>query len=377
MRNYIPQSSLRLSLAASFVLFILFGIYGREGVASRREGSASIRPPDSARQQAIPCVFDNFVWFKDQEIIDEIRKDLPSFDGTAPEAGDSISKILGVLERMLKKKGLPRNVEYIFFSGSGYQYRPEHVFAARDAKIPICKVVFQNAPPQIEKELQQAAQTLVNKDYSKVITKSFVDGAAVQVFRKYGHLRAAARILSAELDQSCRASVVVKVAVEPGPGYIWDKAVWSGNRAFSSQSLDAALELKPGDLADGLKIDAGLQAAVIVYRKLGYVELQIVPKPVFDDVNRRFTLNVAMTEGSQFKMGDFIVKGIPENSVQILKGRWALKTGAIYDASYIDDFIKKLVDDKLIPSDLARLLKPEFKLDRQRLAVDVIIDFKV
>jgi outer membrane protein assembly factor BamA len=105
--------------------------------------------------------------------------------------------------------------------------------------------------------------------------------------------------------------------------------------------------------------------------------LQIVPNPVFDDVNKRFTLNVAITEGSQFRMGDFIVKGIPENSVQLLKGRWALKTGDVYDASYLDDFIKKLVDDKLIPPDLARLLKPEFKLDRQRLTVDVIVDFKV
>src|SRR4030095_3999829 len=130
MRNYLPKSPLTLSLAASFVFFILFVVFAREGAASMR--SAKI-----ARQQAIPCVFDNFVWFKDQEIIDEIRKDLPSFEGTAPEAGDSISKILGALERMLKKKGLPKDVEYIFFSGGGYQYRPEHVFAARDAKIPI------------------------------------------------------------------------------------------------------------------------------------------------------------------------------------------------------------------------------------------------
>ena len=370
MRNYIPKSPLTTSLAAALVLLILFGLFAREG-------AASIRPAKVALQQAIPCVFDNFVWFKDQEIIDEIRKDVPSFDGTAPEAGDSINKILGALERMLKKKGLPKDVEYTFFSGGGYQYRPEHIFAARDAKIPICKLVFQNSPPQIERELQQAAQTLVNKDYSRVITQSFVEVAVVQVYRKYGYLRAGARILSAELDQSCKSSVVVKVAAEPGIAYTWDKAAWSGNRALSSQSLDAALELKPGDLADGLKIDAGLQAAVIVYRKLGYVELQIVPKPVFDDANRRITLNVAITEGSQFRMGDLIVRGVPENGVQLLKGRWALKTGAVYDASYLDDFIKKLVDDKLILPDLARVLKPEFKLDRQKLTVDVIIDFKV
>src|SRR5262249_5129704 len=187
MRNYIPKSPLTLSLAASFVVFIVFALI--DGVAtacadpqtalnrgmqrwdgtgsdraptertlpmepgryrsryrthSARAGAASTGPATATQQQAIPCVFDNFVWFKDQEIINEIRNDLPSFDGTAPETGDSINKILGALERMLKKKGLPKEVEYVFFSEGGYQYRPEHVFAPRDLNIPLCNVVHHN-----------------------------------------------------------------------------------------------------------------------------------------------------------------------------------------------------------------------------------------
>jgi len=362
MRSYISKSPLALLLAASFI-FVLFGT----------SGSAEI-----AGQQTIPCVFDNFVWFKDQEIINEIRNDLPTFDGTAPETGDSVNKILVALGRLLQKKNLPKEVEYIFFSGGGPQYRPEHIFVARDAKIPVCKVIFQNSPPPLEKELQQAAQALIKKDFSKVITRSFIDGSAIQSYRKYGYLRAAARLLSAEMDhQSCGGNVVVKIAAEPGIAYVWKGAVWTGARALPSQSLDAAIELKPGDLADGLKIDAGLQAALIVYRKLGYVDLQITPKPVFDDANRQITLNVAITEGSQFRMGELIVKGFQEQSVALLKQRWTLKTGAVYDATYIDDFMRKLIDDKLLPPEMARFLKPEFKLDRQKMTVDVILDFKV
>jgi Surface antigen variable number repeat len=342
-----------------------------------REAATAVAPAKIASQQAIPCVFDNFVWFKDQEIVGEIRKDLPSFEGTAPEAGDSIDKILVALKRMLKKKGLPSEVEYTFFSGDGYRYGAEHIFAARDAKVPVCKVIFQNSPPQLERDLQQIAQSLIKKDYSKVITRSFVDGAAVQVYRKYGYLRAAARLQSAELDQSCGNSVALKIAAEPGIAYVWDKAVWTGASAISAQSLGAAIELRPGDVADGLKIDAGLRAAYIVYQKMGYVELQIVPTPAFDDVKKLFTLNVAITEGPQFRMGDFIVKGLPEKDVLRLKERWTLKTGDIYDASYLGDFIKKLVADKLILPELAKLLKTEQKPDRQRLVIDVIIDFKI
>src|SRR5688572_17007623 len=120
MRSYIRRSPLTSWLAVSFV-FVLFvpGVSGREA-------ARSIEPARIARQQPLPCVFDNFVWFKDQEIIDEIRKDLPSFDGSAPEAGDSINKILAALKRMLKSKNLPSEVEYTFFSGDGYRYGQEH-----------------------------------------------------------------------------------------------------------------------------------------------------------------------------------------------------------------------------------------------------------
>jgi len=411
MGNYIRRLPPALLLAVSFVVFIVFALserfatahavgadlrvcpgsgsratvgadtqvcpYWDSAAAVGRGAGASILPAGGVSQQAIPCVFDNFVWFKDQEIVDEIRKDLPSFDGGTPEAGDSVDKILGALKRMMKKKGLPSEVEYTFFSGDGYRYRPEHIFTARDAKVPVCKVIFQNSPPQVERDLQQIAQSLIKKDYSKVITRSFVDGAAVQVYRKYGYLRASARLQSAELDQSCGNSVVVKVAAEPGTAYAWDKAVWTGSRAISAQSLGAAIELKPGDVADGLKIEAGLQAAYIVYQKLGYVESQIVLTPAFDDVNRRVALNVAITEGPQFRMGDFIVKGLPEKDVLRLKERWTLKAGDVYDASYLGDFIKKLVADKLIIPDLAKLLKTEQKPDREKLTVDVVIDFKV
>src|SRR5262245_61523794 len=102
MNSYIRRSPLAFLTAVSFAVFIIFALIDRvaivcadpqsvlyQGARNRyrtgfaRGAGASIRPAVTA--QSVPCVFDNFVWFKDQEIIDEIRKDLPSFDGAAPE----------------------------------------------------------------------------------------------------------------------------------------------------------------------------------------------------------------------------------------------------------------------------------------------------
>jgi outer membrane translocation and assembly module TamA len=362
LRNQVLTSSL---LLLSAIVFLFPG-----GGAS-----APLRFSNYAWQQNVPCVFDNFVWFKDQEIIDEIRKDLPSFDGAAPESGDSVSKILTALERLLKKKGLPSQVEYLFSSGNGFQYRPEHVFTARDAKVPVCKVVFQNSVPALDLELQQAAQKLVKKDYSKTVARIFAEADVVQVYRKHGYLRAVARLAAAELDQSCKDQVAIKVTIEPGAAYVWNKAVWTGAQAMSSQALDAALAMKAGEPANGQKIDAGLGAVIRAYGKQGYATLQITPTPDFDDANKRMSLNVTIVEGPQFRMGNLSVLGLTDNGAKMFKELWRINTGELYDATYLGEFLKRLVDTGGIPADQMDRIKTQVKPDKRKLTVDVSIDF--
>src|SRR6266542_4595494 len=113
MRSYIRRSPLALLPAVSFAVLIVFALKDRVAIACAdpqsalnqvtqrscgtgsgsdrvpseascprthgryryryrtdlaREAATSMGPAEIARQQAVPCVFDNFVWFKDQEI---------------------------------------------------------------------------------------------------------------------------------------------------------------------------------------------------------------------------------------------------------------------------------------------------------------------
>lgn len=329
----------------------------------------------SAQQQSVPCLFDNFVWLKDQEIIDEIRKDLPSFDGTAPESGDSIRKILGALERLLKSRKLPNRVDYNFSSGNEFQYRPEHVFRASEARLLVCQVFFPNGATPFDQELQQAIQPLINKDYSKLKARAVVETNVVPVFRKHGYLRATARPPFGEIDPSCPGGVTIRVTVAPGVAYVWDKAVWSGNKAISTQALDIMLAMRSGEIANGQKLDAGLSAVIRAYGKQGYIALQLAPKPDFDDANKRVALNIAVNEGPQFRMGNLSVSGLSENGARMFKELWRIKPGELYDATYLGEFLKRLVDAGGIPAEQMSRIKTEVKPDKQKLTVDVAIDF--
>jgi hypothetical protein len=331
----------------------------------------------AGEQQNAPCVFDNFVWFKDQEIIDEIRKDLPSFDGTASEGGDSIRKIMSALERLLKSKRLPSRVDYNFSSGNEFLYRPEHVFRASEARLLVCQVIFPNGTTPFDKDLQQAIQPLINKDYSRLKARAVVETNVVPVFRRQGYLRAVARPPLGEVDPSCPRGITIKSLIESGVAYVWDKAVWSGNKIITTQSLDQMLAMQSGEVANGQKIDLGLAAVSRAYGRQGFVALQLLPKPDFDDVNKRVTLNIAVNEGQQFRMGNLTVLGLSNNAAQMFKELWRVKTGDVYDATYLGEFFKRLVEAGGVPAEQISRIKPEVKPDNKKLTVDVVVDFGV
>jgi outer membrane protein assembly factor BamA len=82
----------------------------------------------------VPVIFDNFVWFSDDELISAVRQAVPNFDGNAPTSGGTVEKITSVLERLLREKNIEVQVEYLSaFERSGEN--SGHVFSVKDVSL--------------------------------------------------------------------------------------------------------------------------------------------------------------------------------------------------------------------------------------------------
>jgi hypothetical protein len=335
----------------------------------------SVWTGSGAAQGNARCLFDNFVWFKDQEIINEIRKDVPSFDGTAPENGDLVPKILKALERLLKSKNLPSEVGYTFLNAGGLQLQAEHVFSANIAKVKVCKTTIINPGSALEPELLTSLKPLISRPYSMVASRTQVQTALLPTYRKYGHFRAVARSLDVEQDPTCPNGVAIRVTVEPGIAYLWNKAVWSGNKVFPSETLEQTLGMKSGDLANGVKLDAGFIAVSRLYGKQGYAGLQLQPVPEFDDASKSLLLKIIVTEGPQYRMGRLNVVGLSEPSAKMFKDVWRIKPGEVYDSTYPSEFIRRLGEVGGVPPDQLKRILTQTTPDQQKQTVDVTIDF--
>ena len=130
----------------------------------------------------------------------------------------------------------------------------------------------------------------------------------------------------------------VTLRVDEGSPYTWDRADWTGVSAITTKELDAALGMKPGDVADVTKIETGLRQVRSAYRHLGYMQQRSTMTPRPDDATHRLVLDVTIVEGAQFRLGELAMTGMSDEDADALRKKWKLKAGDIYDDAYIQQF---------------------------------------
>jgi outer membrane protein assembly factor BamA len=128
--------------------------------------------------------------------------------------------------------------------------------------------------------------------------------------------------------------------------------------------LTKAIGMKQGEVADGLKIDSGIEKVRDEYGKRGYMALRMKPSPAFHDPERSVIYRFAISEGPQYKMGNLIFKGIPDSEANKLRPQWKLRSGEIYDSTYQEQFLQLL----------RRAATVKTILNKEKLTVDVELE---
>jgi outer membrane protein assembly factor BamA len=332
----------------------------------------------------MPVTFDNFVWFTDEELTEAVRRKVPAFDGTAPEAGGVTDLIKQALEEILRERKIDGTVEYTLSAGpSGGKV--EHLFSVKGAGLRVCKLNFTGARAVPEELLVQKSGGIFDNDYSRAYVGGFVESNLLPLYHERGYLRASfspPKVKPEPAPPDCERGVTVTMYVDEGSIYVWDKAVWEGTQALSPQELDAALGMKSREVANAVKLAKGLNAVRRAYGRKGYLGVSVRPAPDFDDAARSVAYHFNINEGAQYHMGDLTVTGLSETDANNLRGRWRLLHRDVYDEGYIDEFIKKTIPEfqrdaihagNPLPA-LAIDARPVY--DHEKHTVDVTLNFK-
>jgi outer membrane protein insertion porin family len=294
----------------------------------------------------VPVVFDNFVWFTNEQIIAAVRETVPSFDGTAPPTEGTTELIAAALQALLDSQRLAGRIEFVTRTVLNSPIE-SYMFRVVDPAPRLCGVRFQGASAIAQDELTSALRPSSN-EYSRSYLMTASRLTLSDLYRRRGYWRATfAEPVPAMTRETACQGVTVTIAVDEGPSYTWDSAEWVGNAAMSSSELDALLGLENGDLAGAVRLEDGLRRVSKAYAARGYLIQRSTYSARPDDARGRVSFEIKVAEGPQFRLGSVEFVNLPSSDATALRKTWRLNPGDVYDASYPDRFMKEEILPRL------------------------------
>jgi outer membrane protein insertion porin family len=332
---------------------------------------------------AYPILFDNFPWFTDTDMGDAIRKQVGLFTGAAPDGGTLLDEMTAVIENLLAAQKIKGHVTHQLLAaaaGNGMvmQFRVEGV------SLRVQSVQFSDPIATSSERLKDRVSDLKGQPYSLFAAEIFENEHIRPLYASKGLLRAQigrpqARLVP-DVNDPKESAVDLTIPITPGAAYSWQGVTWQGNSAVDSASLDRSVDLKPGDVADGMKIEGSWQKIEAEYERRGYLDRKLSPEPHYDDSAHQISYRVSIAEGPQYRMGEMVITGLSVDAEKRLRQAWQIAPGAVFDDVYYEQHLKILSkpnrdifgDLPVHYNEFGHLLRP----DTARHTVDVFLDFK-
>lgn len=331
----------------------------------------------------IPAYFDNIPWFADSELFDAIRKKLPYFDGTLPQAGGAVEQAAEAIKELIASHGLQVTLEHQVTgnpSGDG----TVQLFKVEGPALRIEGLEFGDTSLLASKAVQQHLAEIVGKPYSRMAIDLFLTEAIRPVYLRKGCLHPKLGPpeirLTGNPNQKLPEQIPVFVPSDPGPVYHWKEARWAGNVTVSEFTLKGNVGLKPGDVADGMQIEAGWDRVREEFGHHGYLDAKVDPVPSFDESAHTVSYSVTIHEGPQYRFGKMVLTGLSPAAEKKLLAAWPIPQGEIFDKTRYEEVLTKLqLHQEQIFGELplhyetvGHWLQP----DASTGTVDVLLDFK-
>jgi outer membrane protein insertion porin family len=342
--------------------------------------SVTYHVEDSPR---IPAYFDNIPWYADSELGDAIRKKLPFFDGTLPEAGAAVDQAGEALKELLFARGLQVSLEHLVIASPIGEGNVQE-FSIEGAALHIAKLEFSDASLLESKAVQQHLSEIFGKPYSRMTIDLFLSEVIRPIYLQRGNLRVKLGPpevrLSGNPNQKLPDQIPVYVPVTPGAVYHWKEIHWIGNSVLSEFTLNGLLAVKPGDVADGMRIEAAWDRIREEYGHHGYLDAATDPVATYVDSAGAVSYSVKIQEGRQYHFGKMVLTGLSPAGERKLHGAWPIAAGDVFDKSKFEEVLTKLqAHQEQIFGELPlhyETVGHWLQTDSGKSTVDVLLDFK-
>jgi len=299
-----------------------------------------------------PCTFDNFLWFKDSELLAAIAHDVPLFDGALPDGRAMQDQVTAALDRFLHAHQIAGTTT-VRPSYERMGSVPTYSLVVTGVPMPVVAVQVTGGPldPAV---ITDAAKGIFDHDYSRSTSHALAQTALTGTYQDEGYWKAQfSEPIASMRDPAGKDSsqgVIVTFSVTPGLRYNWAGASWSGTQAMTAEQLNKLVRLSAGEIARRRLTQESWDAARTALGQFGYLTAAVAGTPQFDDTSATVHFDAVITEGPQYRMGELKVDDPSGDIVQAITEAWPLHRGDIYASNAPAEFDKRLRQRGRVPA---------------------------
>jgi outer membrane protein insertion porin family len=299
--------------------------------------------------ELLPIVFDNLVWFSDDDLISELHSRLPLFNGKLPAGGNLADQVTDALNAILVQRNIAGETEY---ARAGKLNGPidTYLYKVNFHPVLVRNMDFPGAADAELPALQAAAKALSGQEYLRSKMRPQEKLKFLPVYLSRGYLKAQFSDAQSKIAEDGPSTLIdVSFPVKPGLQYKLTGIQWQGNTVFPSEKLQQSVHLKSGEPANAVQLNDDLDALKKLYGNKGYLFAHVDPTPEMDDAQETVRYELNVTQGEQYRMGDLEMDGLDTDAAKKMQTQWQLKKGDPYDDSYLQRFFKIMYRDVGLP----------------------------
>ena len=331
----------------------------------------------------IPAYFDNIPWFSDSELGEAIRKKLLFFDGTLPEGGAAVDQATEAVSDLLSSRNFQVSVQHQLIANPLGEGNVQEI-RLEGAALKIAKLEFGDPSLSASKAVQQHLSEILGKPYSRMTIDLFLSEAIKPIYLQHGYLRAKLGPpevrLTGNPNQKLPEQIPVYVPIATGEVFHWKTFHWTGHTLLSEFTLNSLLGAKPGEIADGMQIEAGWDRIREEYSHRGYLDAKLDPVAAYDDHSHTVSYSVNILEGTQYHFSKMILTGLSLAAERKLREAWPIAAGDIFDKAKFEEILTQLQNhQEQIFGELPLHYDSVghwLQTDAGSATVDVLLDFK-
>jgi outer membrane protein assembly factor BamA len=324
-------------------------------------------------EHLVPVIFDNFVWFSDDELLHMLHDRVPLFEGRVPGGGHLTDQLADALGTILTERKIGGRVEYMA-SGPVNGGIESYDYKLSMHAIVVRKIDFPGATEPETPLLQAAAKSLAGQDYLRTKMRVQEKFNFLPVYHAGGYLKAEFAEAQAKVaEDGAQTLVDVSFPVTPGVRYKLTDIKFSGNNVFPAEKLRDLIHLKAGEPANSVELEDDLQQIHKLYGTKGYLFAHADAVPTTADAAETVAYQLNVTEDEMYRMGELNIDGIPPENAKKMLAQWQMKKGDPYDSSYSQRFFSLMYRDFGLHGSYD--VVPKEAIDQQQKVVNVALHF--